>query len=305
MDQGEWVSGKELDTVFLEWVYNPITAKSLLEDRRAAHNSVKELQSRAAGMGLYGMPSDIYDNLLAWVFDPVFGQVARANKVLDSYAEVVASSAAAGLGTPTGVAESWGNKKISDTQVVVEEQRQAMLAIIAAAEELKDAPADSIAMRKLVEARDLYAKGEYTAAKSAVANGLTSAFNEVAAVKMIEIAKEKQKSFSAGFFGRFGMMFTDPDADLAKAEQALAEGDGTRALQLSRGAYETWDGASQRGIQRLAIGAGLMCALAFAVWFLLHKRDSTPTAPKRLGQGHFLEDASARRSTWKDWENTP
>lgn len=304
MDQGEWVSGKNLDALFSEWVYNPVTSKSLLEQRRTAHDTVQALQSRAAGFGLYGMPSDIYDNLLAWVFDPIAGQVARANQVLDSYAEVVKSSTDAGLGTPAGVAESWGNSKLADTIIVVEEQRQAMLAILSAAKDLTDAPADSVAIKKLQDARDLYAKGDYSGAKSAASAGVTAAFNEGAAGKMIEIAKEKQSTFSAGFFGRFGMWREHPDSDLQKAQEALAAGDGTLALKLSRQAYESWDGASQRGIQRLAIVAGIMCGIAFLVWFILRRLDGPTPTPKRLGQGHFLEESSERRS-WKDWENTP
>lgn len=305
MDQGEWVSGKNLDALFTEWVFNPVSSKGLLADRRAAHDSVKALQERAAGMGLLGMPSDIYDNLLAWAFDPIAGQVDKANQVLDSYADVIAKSEAAGLGRPEGVGKSWGNKKISETLVVVEEQRQAILAILSAGEQLADAAPDSTAARKLAEARELYGAGDYAGAKAAASNGVTSAFNEVAALKMIEIAKQKQSTFSAGFFGRFGLMFSDPAGDLRRAEEALQAGDGTRALELSRGAYETWDGASERGMQRLAIGAGLMCGLAFLVWFLLKKIDGTPSTPKRLGQGHFIDQSEDRRSSWKDWENTP
>ncbi len=304
MDQGEWVSGKNLDSLFSEWVFNPITSKSLLEKRRAAHDSVDALKARAKELGLYGMPSDIYDNLLAWVFDPIAGQVDKANKVLDSYEEVVKSSNEAGLGSPTAVAELWGKARIADTLVVVEEQRQAMLAILLATDQLKDAPADSVALKKLAEARELYASGDYSAAKAAASTGVTAAFNEVTAAKMIAIAKEKQSTFSAGFFGRFGMYRTDPDGELRHAEEALASGDGTLALKLSRHAYDTWDGATQRGIQRLAIVAGLMCGLAFLVWFILRKLDDSTPTPKKLGQGHFLEESSERRS-WKDWENTP
>lgn len=304
MDQGEWVSGKDLDSVFMEWVYNPVTAQQLLADRRAAHTLVRELQSRAAAMGVYGMPSDIYDNLLAWVFDPVAGQVAKANKVLDSYAEVVQMSTEAGLGTPDGVSQTWGKKRVSDTAVVVEEQRQAILAILSATTDLGSAADDSTAKQKLAEAREKYSAGDYAGAKAAAAGGITAAYNEVAAGKMIEIAKEKQKSFSPNFFGRIGMFFTDPDGDLAKAEEAYASGDGTKALELARGAYDSWDGATLRGIQRLAMGAGAMCLLTFLVWFLLHKLEGPSAAPRKVGQGHYLEESTERRSSWRDWENT-
>ena len=47
MDQGEWVSGKNLDALFLDWVFNPVTSKALLAERRVAHDQVRELQARA------------------------------------------------------------------------------------------------------------------------------------------------------------------------------------------------------------------------------------------------------------------
>jgi hypothetical protein len=304
MDQGEWVSGKNLDALFLEWVFNPDTAGPLLAERRAAHDSVKDLQARAKTLELYGMPSDIYDNLLAWVFDPVASQVQNAHKVLDSYQEVLTLSTEAGLGAPEGVSRSWGSKKVSETQVVVEEQRQAIIAITDAARQLSAEAEDSGPKKLLAQAKEKYAAGDYAGAKSSAAAGVTAAFNADAAVKMIAIAKDKQKNFSPNFFGRIGMFFVDPDGQLAEAEQALAEGDGTKALKLSRGAYDTWDGASERGIQRLAMVAGLMCALTFAVWFILHRLE-TPSMPKRAAVGHYLEDPGERRSSWKDWENTP
>ncbi|MBK7724130.1 MAG: hypothetical protein IPI33_02415, partial [Dehalococcoidia bacterium] len=305
MDQGEWVSGNNLDSLFVEWVYNPVTSKSLLADRRAAHDLVKALQARGTSLGLSGMPSDIYDNLLAWVFDPVAGQVAKANKVLDSYAEVLALSTEAGLGTPDGVSQSWGKKRVADTAIVVEEQRQAILAILSATKDLESAADDSVARQKLAEAREKYSAGDYAGAKAAAAGGLTAAYNEVAAGKMIAIAREKQQSFSPNFFGRIGMFFTNPAGDLAKAEAAYAAGDGTKALELSRGAYDSWDGATQRGIQRLAMGAGIMCMLTFLVWFVLRRLSEPTVVTRKAGQGHHLEEAGERRSSWRDWENTP
>ena len=302
MDQGEWVGNKDLDALFLEWVFNPVSSKALLEQRRATHTQVRELQARALTYGLSGMPSDIYDNLLAWVFDPVPGQVAKANKVLDSYVEVVTLKLRP-ASLLTGRRKVWV-QKISESLVVVEEQRQAIIAILASAKDLASAPDDSIAKKKLTEAHEKYAAGDYAGAKQAAAGGVTAAYNEVAAVKMLEIAREKKNSFSPNFFGTIGMFWTNPDADLAKAEQALADGDGTKSLALARSAYDSWDGASQRGIQRLALGAGLMCALTFAVWFILKRLDGPSAPAKKAGQGHFLEESSERRSSWKDWENS-
>ena len=304
MDQGEWVSGKNLDTLFLDWVFNPLTASELLAERRAAHDAVRALQERAAGMQLYGMPSDIYDNLLAWVFDPVAGQVDRGNKLLDRYQEVLNLSTEAGLGAPEGVAKVWGKKKVSETESVIEEQRQAIIALGEAARELADQPEGSTPRQLLSKARGLYTEGDYAGAKAAAADSVTSAFNEVAATKMIDFAKEKQKDFSPNFFGRIGMFFTDPDKQLSEAEAALEQGDGTKALKLSRAAYDTWDGATQRGIQRLAAAAGIMCALTFVVWFMLHRLEGQ-SAPKKATAGHYLEDPGERRGSWQDWENIP
>lgn len=303
MDQGEWVSGKNLDQLFLDWVYQPVTAKPLLEQRRAAHDLVTALQARAQTMGLSGMPSDIYDNLLAWVFDPVADQVAKANKVLDSYAEVRTLSEQNGLGTPDGVNQSWGKKRVAESQVVVETQRQAITTIISSAKSIENKPPESQAWAKIAEAKEKYAAGDYAGAKSAAADAVTSAYNEVAAGKMIQIAKDKQEHFSPNFFGRIGMMFTNPDDQLAKAEAAQAAGDGGTALKLAKSAYSTWDSATERGIQRLAIMAALMCGLTFAVWYLLRRLEG-PVVVKSSGPGHVLEVDPERRSSWRDWENS-
>ncbi len=303
MDQGEWVSGKNLDSVFLEWVFNAQTAKSLLEERRAAHDSVTALQAHAQTLGLSGMPSDIYDNLLAWVFDPIADQVTKANKVLDAYAEVITLSQQANLGQPDGVNQFWGKQRVSDTAVVIETQRQAINTILSSEKQIEGKPADSPSWQKIAEAREKYGKGDYAGAKSAAADAVTAAYNEVAAGKMIQIAKRKQAEFSPNFFGRIGMLFTDPEGDLRRAEEAQATGDGATALKLAKGAYTTWDDATQRGIQRLAMMAGLMCAVTFGVWFLL-KRLEAPVSMKRVGEGHVLEVDGERRSSWRDWENS-
>jgi len=301
MDQGEWVGGKNLDALFLEWVFNPVTATSLLEERREVHNQVREMQARALTMGLTGMPSDIYDNLIAWIFDPVPAQVAKANKALDSYAEVQQLSTEAGLGAPEGVNKYWGHTTIAKTSVVIEEQRGAIAAITSATVQLASKPDDSPSKKKLAEAREKYSAGEYTEAKNLAAEGVTSAYNEVAAGKMIEIAKQKQADFSPNFFARIGLIFEDPAGDLEKAEAAWEAGDGAAALKLSRGAYDTWNGASEAGIQRLAMVAALMCAISFGVWFILRRLEG-PVVVKKAGEGHVL-DSDDRRGSWRDWEN--
>lgn len=304
LDQGEWVSEKVLDQLFLDWVFNPETAKSLLETRRATHDQVNAVMKRAKELGLEGMPTDIRKNLLAWSFDPVAAQATKAGAVLDSYVQVLKLSADNGLGTPDMVAQSWGVNTIARTAVVVEDQRQAILSIITASEQLAGEPEGSHARIRLSDAREKYNAGDFAGAKASAAGGVTAAFNEVAAGKMIDLAKQKQATFKAGFFGRIGMMFTDPAADLAAAEEAQAAGDGTAALKLSRSAYDSWNDAGRRGMQRLAIMAGVMAGLSLLVWWVLQRIDRTP-APKRLGEGHYIESSDERKASWRDWENTP
>ena len=304
LDQGEWVSDRNIDQLFLDWVFNAETAGPLLATRRAAKDQVADMTVHALEVGLSGLPSDIYENLIAWNFGPIPGQVGRANDVIDSYAKVLQLSADAGLGSPGNVAQSWGSATVSNTAVVVEDQRQAILSIISATEQLASEPEVSRARARLAEARDKYNAGDFAGARASATGGVTDVYNETAAAKMIDVAREKQATFKAGFLGRVGMFFTDPDGDLAKAEAAYAAGDGTAALKLSRSAYDTWDDANRRGIQRLAMLAGLMAGLSLGVWYLLQRMDHTP-APKRLGEGHFIDASDEGRGSWRDWENIP
>jgi hypothetical protein len=304
MDQGEFLSDRNLDQLFLDWVFVPETAKPLLAERRAAHDLVRGLRSRAAEAGLgSGIPSDIYNNLIAWVFGPIAAQVAQADTIIAAYRSATELAAGAGLATPETVAVSWGRARLSETARLVEDQRQAVIAIQAAEAQLAGEPADSPFRQGIAKARELYEQGDFTGARAAASAGVTGRVNADAAAKLIALAKEKQASFSPGFFGRVGMLFTDPEAKLRAAEDALAAGDGTRALELAREAYDTWDGAAARGIQRLALLTSVMAALSFGVWVLL-KRLEQPPPVKPLGKGHYLE-AEGRRGSWRDWENTP
>lgn len=304
MDQAEFLTGANLDSLFLDWVFVPESAKPLLAERRAANDLVKALRERAQTAGLGdGMPSDIYQNLLAWAFPPVAGQVKDADEVLAAYEAVKADAAKAGLGLPSLAAESWGTKPLAHTAGIVEDQRQAILSIVNSTAELADEPQGSPYRAALAEARARYEAGDFTGARAAASGGVTSAYNDVAATKMIDLAKEKQSGFSAGFFGTIGLMGKDPDGDLARAEEALAAGDGTLALKLSRGAFDTWDDASEDGIQRLSILTAVTCALCVGVWWVLSRMDRQPR-PARAGQGHHI-DPSESRSSWRDWENLP
>ncbi len=308
MDAGEAVSGANLDKLFLGWVFNPDTASATLADRRAAHDLVAALGIRAASVGLSGRPSDISGNLDAWAFSPVAAQVTEANAVLDAYAAVSKMATDAGLPPSLGVAQSWGTDTMAHTQGIVDDQRQAVQALVDAADQLQSEPADSPALKDLADARDKYSQGDFGAAKKLTASAVTMAYNEVAAGKMIELAKAKQAAYKPSFLGRIGLMFSDPSGDLTKAQASYASGDPASALKLSRSAYDSWNDASSRGLQRLAMLAGAMCALSFGVWFALKRLDRDPreAAKKRSkgASGHVLETPEHRQGGWKDWENT-
>ncbi|MGE5595353.1 MAG: hypothetical protein ACM3S1_04885 [Hyphomicrobiales bacterium] len=301
MDAGERVSGANLDELFLTWVYNRQTSAPLFAERRAAHDLVKGLVSRAAELGLTGVPTDIQANLDEWQFGGVAGQVADANKVLDNYQRVVARSNDAGLGAPGGVAAAWGTSTIARSGAVVEDQDQAISAIVNATSSLANEEAGSPALARLAQARDAYAAGNFEEAARLASESTTTAYNEVAAGRMLELAREKQASYKPSFFGRIGLFFTDPEGDLAKAEQAYANGDPEAALKLSGSAYDAWDGANERGLMRLAILAGAMCGLTVGVWYLLRRLDPDRVS-RPAGTGHVLTEES--RASWRDWENT-
>ncbi|MBI2765031.1 MAG: hypothetical protein HYX53_03875 [Chloroflexi bacterium] len=304
MDRGEEVSGANLDALFLAWVWRPETATTTLADRRVAHDQVKLLTARAGALGFTGLPSDIQSNLDTWTFGPVPDQLARAGKILDSYDAVLAKAAEAGLPpVPGGVARAWAEQPLAGVAAAVEDQRQAIDAIIRSAAALQGLPEDAPAMKALATAREKYAAGDLAAAEKAAASASTLVSNQIAAGKMIEVAKLKQSSFKPSFFAKVGLYFVDPAGDLAKAEAAYAGGDPTTALKLSGSAYDGWNDASARGVQRLAILTGLMCAFTLAVWWLLKRLDPDRAPARALGTGHVIEAGEAR-SRWKDWENT-
>lgn len=301
MDRGEEVSGANLDSLFLQWVFNPATAPATLAERRAAHDTVKPLRDRAAQLGFTGLPTDLQSNLDAWAFTGIANQVAQANAVLDSYLAVAKLSQDSNLPAPDAVARSWNTGSMARTQGVIDEQRQAIESITGAGIQLKNEAADSPALKQLAEARDKYAEGDFPGAKSLASNSTATAFNQVAAGKLIELAKAKRAAYHPSFFSRIGMLFSDPGGDLAAAEGAYASGDAEHALKLAKSAYNGWDDASTRGIWRLAILAAIMCSLSVGVWWLLHRLDRSP-AIHRNGPGHYIDPADLQFG-WKDLEN--
>lgn len=303
-DTGESASGANLDELFLSWVYVRDTAAPLLAERRAAHELITAMLQRTTALGFAGLPTDIQANLSTWQFRPVAGQVAQAQSILDEYDHVTAEAAAAGLTAPTAVAQSWGTTTMANTRRLIEDERQAIEAIVNGANAIADEPPESASHAQLTDARKRFAEGFFADAKRLAAASGTTAYNEAAAGRMLEIAREKAAGFRPDFLSRIGLFFQDPEGDLAKAEAAYAEGDATTALRLSRGAYESWNGASERGLMRLALLAGAMCALSVGTWYLLRRLDPEKPQQRSLGSGHVLSEES-RGGGWRDWENTP
>ena len=308
MDNGERVSGANLDKLFLEWVFNPASAASLLTERRAVYDSLGVLNAKAVGLGLNGTPSDIFDNLDVWTFAPVPGQIARGSSVLDAYAAVVALTAEAGLPPSRGVAASWGKRTLSETAAVIEHQRQAAQVLRDALKQFAAEPPDSPLVIQLVLAKEKFAAGEYADSTRLASSSVTGAFNLDAAGKMVELAKRKQAAQSPGFLDKIGMLLKDPDGDLAAAQAAYARGDGAQALGLARSASEAWDGSNTRGLRLLAVLASVVCAISVGVWLMLRRIDSgarkAVIAARGGRTGHVIE-ASESKSRWKDWENIP
>ncbi len=305
LDNGEAVSGANLDALFLTWVYVPETATALLEERRAAHSLVKALTTRAAEAALPGVPIDIQVNLDEWVFKGIASQVLRGHAVLDSYAAVVAEGAAAGLPASAAVAASWGTQPLAGTQSVVDSQRNAIHAIVAAGERLASGPEDAYALDQLALARDKYIAGDMDGAHGLAAGSTTAAFNKDAAERILALAKETQAAFKPSFMEKLGLMLANPKADLAAAEKAYAAGDYETALKKSRSAQETWDGAARAGMMGLGVLFGAMAMLTAGAVFLLRQLEQrgAPTSYKGRREGHALASPDERKNSWADWEN--
>lgn len=306
MDAGEYASGSNLDELFLTWVFNADTAQATVAERRKAHNLVSTLAAREAQYGLKGFPKDLQANLDAWTFGSVPDQVADVNSLLDAFDRVRALAREAGLNDSIAVAGAWQVNTIASLRSMIENQRQAVAAISGTAKELSAEPAGSPSLQRLEEARQAYEAGDFTETKRLASLAITTLTDKGTAEQLIALAKEKQAAFKGGGLSRIGMLFEDPDGDLAKAEAAYAAGDPATALKLSRAAYDSWNEAGARGLKRLAIFFGLMGALCVGVYYLLAHMDRGQSRGKvRSGasEGHHLSEGGPGR--WRDWENMP
>jgi hypothetical protein len=306
MDVGEEVSGANLDELFLEWVWFEEYAGRELAQRRAAHQQIEALKESAAALGLSGVPTDIQANLATWSFGKVEAQIKEADAVLTAYQALLALLASSGLPSSSVVAESWPAATTAATKALVVDLRLAVEAMMRAEGTLAGEPAGSVPLRLLEEARVAFALGDVNGAAELAAKAESIVFNAAASVRMVAIAEATQEDFSGNFFRTIGLVFEDPDGDLEAAQAALEAGETDAALEYSRSAYDAWNGAQKRGLQRLAILAAVMCGLTFGAWWLLRRIDGRNDPGTRVrGLGHYLEGPSERARSWKDWENSP
>jgi len=308
IDAGEAVSGANLDQLFLDWVWQPAYARPLLAERRAAYDLVNALEAEAAELGLTGIPSDIQANLVEWSFSPVAGQVDRARDVLAEYRDLLAATDAAGLTRTADVAERWATTSIAASDGLVAKHSETVSLVVRAGEGLDGLDADHPAFTEIQEARVAYNDGDLEAAGQHATAAMAEVYNVGASARMIAIATEEQTAFTNGFFKRVGLLWSDPDQDLTVAREAYAQGDYATALGKSRAAFEAWNGARARGLQRLAMMAAVMGGLSLLTWWVLVRMDRGGRLAVSYS-GHRLErdgtEGTRSKPSWRDWENTP
>lgn len=289
MNRGEEVSGANLDSLFLTWVFHPVTAPPLLAERRAALNLVAAMREKAAAVGLVGTPTDIQANLEEWYFGPVANQVKEGEAIIAEYADLLKDMAPANFPPVTAVAESWAGRPLAETRARVRDQRLAFEAILAERTRLADQP-DERDQAKLDEAMAAYVAGEFGKANRLAAEAATRVVTGQTAEQVIALAKEKRDKFHPNVFQKLGMVGKNPEADLAAAEEALATGDTGQALRKAKAAYDGWNGAQTRGFLWAALAAGLTCALTLGGFWLIRRLDGED------------EEALLARRRWSGFE---
>lgn len=302
MDRGEEVSGANLDELFLEWVFYEETAAPLIAERRAARTGISELATRAATAGLAGTPKDIALNMANWQFGGVSKQIADADAVIVAYTEVLGMAAESGLPMGNAVKDAWTTRSMREVAAIVEDTRQTILAIDTAASQLSD---DAVGAATLEDAREAFSAGKLTEAKDLAAKSRTMRFNIETAEALVDIAVEKQASFTPNLFTRIGLYGKDPDADLTAAQEAMAAGKPEEAMVHAKAAFKVWDSAEKNGMARLAIAFALMAGISTGTWWLLKKLDvrkpDEGELRRRATGGHVLQPADERKPGWKDW----
>ena len=179
-----------------------------------------------------------------WQFGGVTKQVADADAVIVSYTAVLGLANESGLTMSSAVKDAWTTRTMREIASIVEDTRQAILAINTAATQLSD---DALGTATLEEARQAFAAGKLTEAKDLAAKSRTLRFNIETAQALIDVAVQKQAGFTPNLFTRIGLYGKDPDADLAAAASAMAAGKPEEAIVYAKSAYSAWDGAKKDG----------------------------------------------------------
>ncbi len=307
LDVGERVSGADLDRLFLDWVWHPERSAPMLQERREAHDLVDELRQEAAQLGFEGLPTDLCADLDAWNFDSIPSRVADARELLRRYEDLLAGTAEAGLNPGDALHDAWAELDTSGLASLLSTHEQVVARIASAETNLSTAHEDNPAHDLYIQAREAYNSGDVEAARELASQAEETAFNARASVQMLEVAGREQERFDNNFVERIGLLWHDPETSLAEAHEAFDEGDHASALRRAQSAYESWNGAQGRGLQRLALLAGLMAVLVFGAWALLQRLDSSGdddgNGPPR--QGHRIERPSSTRPkkpTWRDYQ---
>lgn len=297
-DTGERVSGANLDSVFLTWVY-PEAASQTMRDRRTAWDGRAALLAEASSRGLEGEPPSIRPNLDSWNFNAARTDIESARAMLMTYDEVLASATAAGLGATTGFQEAWTTAaSVRDLRRALDSQKNAVQAIADSAEALSAESAGSPSLARLDEARTAYTEGRFADASKLASQAVSDTVNLESAGKMLAAADERKASFTSNFITSIGLYGADPDGDLAKAHEAYDEGRGTDALVLATSAYDTWGNAQRNGMFRLAMLLGAVCAVLVLIAYTIGKRNS------KKHDDFVREELVANRPSWRDLENS-
>jgi hypothetical protein len=117
---------------------------------------------------------------------------------------------------------------------------------------------------------------------------LAEAEQEMAALGALSAAREARTD-SGSAARAVGLLGADPDADLAAARSAFAQGDIRTAVDLAESARAAWSGAARVGQIRIlgtAAGtSGLLLLLALYVWTRSGRRDEDDSADAESGAG--------------------
>jgi hypothetical protein len=299
MDTAERVSKVNLDELFLTWVFQRTTAESLIRERRAAYTLLAEVEARIRPWGFEGWPTDVAASLRNWQFKPVAGQAELMNVIADEYTAVVDAIRQDELTVPAEtILAAWNQKDTAGIRARLRDIRQTLDAIRSATTSLANQAPDETASRQLAEARAKFSQGDMPAAKALAAGSQTVRLNKEASRRTIALAKETQANYDPSFFGKVGLLWMDPESDLAKADAAYEAGEYTEALKLSRSAYDAWGDATNRGLMRLAILCAVMCGVSIGGWWLIKRLE--PDRSRQRVNRRLPAQETKPKSTWRN-----